>query len=96
MGMRKLIVANLIVHVLAFTMVYGDDEERKCNRLLKKYEINRNLKSYTGWLRVCKNDKISLYANKELKTYNKIDICRCFKSDLKDRSIEVFKGAEYE
>ena len=71
-------------------------EQSKCLILLDRYGIRPDLKSNSGWARVCNNDKLDLYTSNGLSTTEKEAICKCLVFGVKDRSIEVFKDGKNE
>jgi len=84
--MKYVLIFILITSLLAY-------DTDACISLYARHNIDVNIKTNKGWVRVCNNDKLKLYTITELSKYDKVRICDCLKNELnnniKDRSIEV-------
>lgn len=69
-------------------------EIKKCEMILNRYGIDPYLKSNSGWMRVCNNDKLHLYTENILTEEEKDLICKCVITTEKDRSVENFREAK--
>lgn len=78
----------LLIFLLLSTNSFSKARDEECREVFYIYNINPNIKSYKGWMRVCSNDKLDLYTNKVLTNYYKSYICQCFENDVKSRNIE--------
>lgn len=91
-------IRNKIVVILLFiSILYVDlfaSEDLFCNEIFERYRIREELKSYKGWMRVCKNNKLDLYASVEMDQNEKDKICSCFAKDKGDRAINYFGKKE--
>jgi len=82
-----------IIMLTLYTILFGNQKE-KCQDLLKKYKIEKMVKSNTGWMRVCNNGKIIDYIrnksiNKDSLRYEDIkELCECLiDKNVKNRSV---------
>ncbi len=88
----KLGVFLFIIPLIAGTIDVVPINEKTtgtCQSLFKTYGIDPDIKSYKGWMRVCKNGKINLYSKYKLSSDIRDGICGCFKSTDRDRDLEV-------
>lgn len=91
---NQLIFSCLLVLLLCTSLSTASVPElNKCEIVLSKYGINPILKSNSGWMRVCSNDKLHLYTENNLTQQEKDLICKCVITTEKDRSVENFKEA---
>lgn len=92
---NKLIFSCLLVLALVTSLSTASVlESTKCEVVLSKFGINPMLKSNSGWLRVCSNDKLHLYTENNLTRQEKDLICKCVITVEKDRSVENFGEAK--
>jgi hypothetical protein len=63
---------------------------RKCDDVINEYGINNNLKTAKGWLRVCNNNKLSLYTDHIPKKNLYGILCECLSKDIDQRSLNFF------
>jgi len=87
---------NIVILLLLTTLLLAGSsiEKQRCSFILNRFGINPNLKSNASWIRVCNNDKLSLYTDKDLSVIDKEIICNCLVIKEVDRSIVNFKGSE--
>lgn len=95
--MKKMVIILMLVislNILTANEILDKYNHKvKCNILYKKYNIDINTKSYKGWKRVCNNNKLFLYSNRNFIPYiDQRTICNCFISHYKTRNVEVLKG----
>lgn len=66
-----------IIMIMLF-LVYSN-ADIKCNRLLSKYNINKDIHSIIGWKRICNYNLLNMYSNKHIDNNDTYYICnKCF------------------
>lgn len=79
----------VIVFLFFLVPTHSKTRGKNCETIFEFYGINKNIKAYKGWMRVCTNDKLELYSNKDLGPYDKKVICECFDDEYKTRDIDI-------
>lgn len=85
--MKKHVGMFLILLIVPLINLKGTTKNIRCSVLFNKYGIDARIKSYRGWLRVCNNNKITLYTKTILSKEDKDIICECFEDTDKNRDI---------
>lgn len=89
---------NKYITIFVFiSLIYVDlfgSERAYCDKLFEHYRIREELKSYNGWSRVCKNNKLNLYTEVDIDKETEVILCSCFVPKKIDRSVNYFGEKE--
>lgn len=87
MKIRRWLIISLFLCVT--TLSASQLDIARCTTLLNRFSIRPDLKSPSGWMRVCKYDKLQLYTDNNLSIIDKDILCKCLTMEEEtDRSIE--------
>lgn len=74
------------------TLFAGGDKFRLSEGIFNKYGLDPDIKSYNGWMRVCKNGKIVLYTNRtKLSKLEIKELCNQFEYKDRNRNVETIE-----
>ena len=76
------IIKALFLTILLNTNSFSSSTE--CKMLYRKFDLDIEIKSPRGWVRVCNNHKLYRYVYINLSYSDIESLCKCFKEELRD------------